>query len=120
MTIVVPKLKALHSPDIFQIDNASVDSKVAFCILVQAMFGPANTDGEESFDILVCNVKWVEQRLTDGPFSGRHYLIVSHFDPSQIRAFLNDFAGSCSGQNWHEVAVKLGRIGKWEFEDYVE
>lgn len=120
MSAMRPELKQLHSPDVFELDNPTLDQSGPFCVLVQAMFGPEGEEGEESFDVLVCNPKWVEQQSRIGTFNSRHHLIVSKFDASEIRAFLIEAASHCSGQTWDEVASKLGRIGKWEFEDYVE
>lgn len=118
MIAIRPELKRLHSPDVFDLDNPTLDQSGPFCILVQAMFGPEGDEGEESFDVLVCNPKWVEQRSSAGAFNGRHLLIVSKFDASEIRDFLTESASHCSGLTWDEVTSKLGRIGKWEFEDY--
>jgi len=33
---------------------------------------------------------------------------------------INKFLKSCSGEDWNAVARKVSRLGKWEFEDYVE
>lgn len=118
MTTVRPLLKRLHSPDLYDLEKPSLNPGEPFCILVQAMFGPDNSEGEESFDLLVCNLKWIERKLTQGPLSGRHHLIVSKFDASDIRRYLENQALHCSGSTWAEVAGKLGRIGRWEFEDY--
>lgn len=84
------------------------------------MFGPDDSNGEESFGLLVCNALYVQQKAMDGPFSGRHHLIVSEFDVSVVRQFLLRAADHCSGGTWDQVAEKLARIGHWEFEDYSE
>ena len=120
MSIVFPKLKRLHSPDVLDLDNPTMDQSGPFCVLVQAMFGPEGGEGEESFDILVCNPAWVAQRAAKGVFSGRHHLVVLNLNAVAIRTFLIESAKACSAATWDEVAQKLARIGKWEFEDYIE
>ena len=122
MSAIRPILKRLHSPDVFDLDNPSIDENAPFCILVQAMFGPDDSAGEESFDLLVCNLKWIERKLDEvEQFSGRHHLIVRKFDAGAIRSFLEDYARECcQASTWKEVAEKLARVGRWEFEDYIE
>jgi Immunity protein 8 len=118
MTIVRPKLRRIHSPDIFDLNNPSISEDEPYCVLIQAMFGPEGIEGEESFDMLVCNPLWVDLQSKKGMFSGRHHLILRRFDVAQIRTFLNCIANNSSGESWSDVAEKLARYGKWEFEDY--
>jgi DNA-binding transcriptional LysR family regulator len=50
--------------------------------------------------------------------NGRHHLIVTGFDLAKIRSCLTGYARTCSAKTWHEAAMKLSRLGHWEFEDY--
>jgi len=119
MNMIEPKLKRLHSPDIFDLSAPQLCEDSPYCVFVQAMFGPNGSDGEESFDILVCNDLWVSQQCRIGAFSGRHHLIVCRFDINEIREFLEQIALKCADVDWNRVALKLGRYGQWEFEDYI-
>jgi Immunity protein 8 len=120
MTDIRPVLRGIHSPDVVDLGNYSPDPEEAFGVLLQAMFGPSDSPGEESFDIVVCNPKWIERRTHEGIFSGRHHLIVASFDYEVIRRFLLTYAEQCCAKTWQQVGEKLARIGKWEFEDYTE
>jgi len=83
------------------------------------MYGPAGSEGEESFDILVCTPKWLNGEVErKGIVDGRHHLIVSRFDLAQIRALLEQYATASAANTWKQAAFKLSRLGKWEFEDY--
>jgi hypothetical protein len=84
------------------------------------MFGPDDGPGEESFDMVVCTPNWIAKNLRDsgGILIGRHYLFIEKYDITQIRDFILEYASSCEGNTWREVAERLGRLGKWEFEDY--
>jgi hypothetical protein len=115
-----PLLKRLHSPDIFDLKSFSPEDDDCFGFLLQAMFGPEDGEGEESFDIVVCTPKWLGQLLAkDIVLSGRHYLFVKEYNLETIRSFLEQYARQCSGETWQDVAQKLSRIGHWEFEDYL-
>lgn len=120
MKKIQPELKRIHSPDVFDLENPGLSEDRPYRILVQAMFGPWGTEGEESFDVVVCNALWLADQVRSGPIPGRHHLFVNRFDIGEIRAFWSQLATECAGGTWEEVAEKLGRFGKWEFEDYKE
>jgi hypothetical protein len=83
------------------------------------MAGPEGKQGEESFDVVVCTPRWLARRVRDeGAIIGRHHLIVERWDAARVRRCLTDAAESQEAQTWPELAAKIGRIGKWEFEDY--
>jgi hypothetical protein len=44
---------------------------------------------------------------------------VKEYDFPALKSFVEGYCLNCSGETWQEVAEKLGRLGKWEFEDYV-
>jgi hypothetical protein len=120
MSKIRPLLKRIHGPDIFDLESFFPDEDDCFGFLIQAMFGPENSEGEESFDLVVCTPKWLEQKLAkDMILSGRHHLIVKEYNFEAIRSFLIEYARQCCGDTWQEVAQILSRIGRWEFEDYV-
>ncbi len=119
MSTIKPILKRLHSPDALDLESFSPADPSSFSFLLQAMFGPEGSEGEESFDILICTPRWLASEVErKGLVDGRHHLVVSKFDLAQIRSFLLAYAKSCASQTWPEAATKLSRLGKWEFEDY--
>lgn len=117
---IIPELKRLHSPDVPNLETYCPENRENFGILVQAMFGPFGIDGEESFDFLVCTPEWLAQRLSANViYSGRHHLICARYDYFRLTEYVKNYAEKIAGENWKEVASKLARLGKWEFEDYV-
>ena len=119
MSTIKPILKRLHSPDALDLESFAPVNPASFILLLQAMFGPEGSEGEESFDILVCTPRWLAAEVERKSLvDGRHHLVVSKFDLAQIRSFLVGYAKNCAGKTWAEAATKLSRLGKWEFEDY--
>ena len=115
------ELKRLHSPDVYDLKGYQPESPDKFGFLLQAMVGPKGGDCEESFDIEVCTPKWLEEAYgTDDVLIGRHRLIVQEYSYPRIINAIKGFLKGCSGENWKEVAEKVSRLGKWEFEDYIE
>jgi Immunity protein 8 len=113
------KLKRLHSPDVYDLDSFAPTDQEKFVIFIQAMFGPSEGEGEESFDIIVCNPEWLKQKVAqEKVYNARNHLIVNSFNVNELKEYLNNYAQSCLGRNWLEVAAKLAEIGRWEFADY--
>lgn len=81
------------------------------------MIGPEGSEGEESFDLLVCTPKFLESEQKM-PMFGRHVLIVGHYDFSQISKVIEDYCNTLDESDWSGLASKLSRIAHWEFEDY--
>ena len=113
------QLKRLHSPDIDNLVSGIPRGSDDFGFLLQVMAGPKGQEGEESFDVFVCTPAWLEKnRSQTDLIVGRHYLIVFEYDYERLFGFINTYCSQCSGETWQEVAQQLGRLGKWEFEDY--
>ena len=111
--------KSWYCPDIEDLSNYSPVQFDNFCFLFRAMVGPAETEGEESFDIQICTPKWLAATMHEEDIvSGRHFLFVLEYNFQNIITRIKDLIESCYGVDWDEVAEKIGRIGFWEFEDY--
>jgi hypothetical protein len=114
------ELRRLHSPDVADMASWSPDDD-QFAILVQLMVGPADAPGEESFDLTLCTPGWLAHRVqTERIVDARHHLIVDAYDYDSVERYLRQRVADCEGESWKEVAEKVGRLGKWEFEDYRE
>jgi Immunity protein 8 len=90
-----------------------------FGISVMAMIGPAGQEGHESFEFMLCTPEWFASSMRQEPAIGRHYLFVREYSYAQLEKFVQDYCSGCGEEKtWRAVAEKLGRLGKWEFEDY--
>jgi hypothetical protein len=122
LDIVDPWMEAtiryLHSPDV-DMETFIPDDPTDIGILIQIIAGPVDGPGEESFDVMVCTPRWLERSVRpESPLIGRHYLIVHRYDPTQIRQYLTSAVESEEAPTWRELAERIGRLGKGEFEDY--
>lgn len=115
------KVKSLHSPDIDCLETYNPDVEDSFSFLLQVFIGPENERGEESFDVIVCTPKWILQKLGENDsLFGFHHLIIQHYDYNKIVSKLNEFVDSQTGNNWDELASKYSKLGKREFDGYME
>ncbi|WP_407321437.1 immunity 8 family protein [Dickeya ananatis] len=114
------ELKALRSLEIEDsLINYWPDDPLNFGSWIRAMIGPDNQDGAESFDILICTPLWLQKELsTNKVLSGKGVLILSEYDYDEIVNFLEKQIATCHSENWSDVALRLSRIGFWEYEDY--
>ena len=114
-------IKDLHSPDIYDLEKYQPDFEDNFCFLLQALIGPEGELGDESFDITVCTPKWlIENHTKEDVLFLRHYIVVFEYNYNQLVEALKNKIENLSGENWGNLALKISRIGYWEFEDYYE
>jgi hypothetical protein len=116
-----PEIKRLHSPDIFDLENFKPKDPHKFSFLLQVMVGIQGQKGEESFDIEVCTPQWIESTYgLDQVILGLHHIIIREYNYQNIVQVINNFLLKCSGENWDEIARKISRLGRWEFDDYTD
>jgi hypothetical protein len=110
-------LKGLHSTDIADVATYVPDEEDNFGFVLRAMVGPMNSEGEESFDIIVCTPRWLLDKYgTSDVLLGLHKLIVFKYDYHRLRQFIEKYLMRCSGDTWQEIAQKVSLLGQWEFE----
>jgi hypothetical protein len=113
------ELKHLHSPDVHDIRSFRPSDPTNFSIFVQAMIGPEGDDASESFDLTVCTPMWLAARVEEaGPLVGLRHVIVPAFDYDALIKLVQAFCSRCEGATWGEVGAKVGRLGRWEFDEY--
>lgn len=110
----------MHSPDIADLQSFTPIDPVDFGFLLEAMIGPEQGAGEEAFALTVCTPSWFGRRVEENGYAlGRHCLFMMRYDYALLRRILQQLCDEAVGQDWTTVATKLGRYGKWEFEDYI-
>ena len=118
---MLSKVKRLHSPDLPGFPEELPENPSDFAMLLQVIVGPANEPGEESFDVMIYTSAWLEREvLQQGGCWLDRCLIVDRIDPNQIAVLVNKRFSGVAGQSWNEIAVKLSKLGEWEFDDYQE
>lgn len=109
-------------PDLDPVPQALADDQSEFCLTARMVVGPADTEGEESFDVTVCTPEWlaVQCRRQGGILDARHHLVVDYdsFDHYALHNWLATRVARVEAATWHQLAEQLSRIGLWEFEDY--
>jgi hypothetical protein len=98
------------------------DDPAEFSLVARMLVGPPDTAGEESFDAIICTPEWLAEacRKAGGIYDARHHLVVDYakFDQRAVRAWLSARVEQVEADTWAEVGERLGRFGRWEFEDF--
>ena len=116
--MITPKIRAFHSPDVDDLEGYRPLGD-EFALLLQMLIGPDGGEGEEAFDVQVVSPAWLERCYAgDGLAGGDGRLLVFGYDWSRIESYLQKRVSACTGSDWQEVAGKLSRFSRWEFEDY--
>src|SRR5262245_39386521 len=91
------ELRRLHSPDAPDLGSFVPANPENFGLLMQAMIGPKNEKGEESFDFIVCTPGWLSTQLAkSGYLMGRHHLIIDRFNLELIRGAIENLCSQAT------------------------
>jgi hypothetical protein len=116
---MLSEVKSIISPDIIDFENYWPEDEESFSFLISVLVGIKGEPAAESFDIVVCTPKWLLNKYSESDMIlGSNKLIVFRFDMDRILKRIKNMFANCSGNDWNEIAIKLSRIGHWEFENY--
>lgn len=89
-------------------------------LLVQLIVGSNETEGQESFEVLVTSSAAIAEMAKTGPVLGLHRLVVDELDPQRAVDALRALVERVEGDTWGELVTGLRLIGSWEFDGYSE
>ncbi|MDH3001565.1 hypothetical protein A1D23_13320 [Chelonobacter oris] len=79
--------------------------------------GANENDSIDYFDVFVCTPKWIDLNERK-PILLRNTIVVEDYNFKEIIRYINSFIDSCDGNDWEEIAHKLSKLFRWEFDDY--
>jgi hypothetical protein len=90
-----------------------------FSLEVAAEIGAA---GEEGSDLFYFSVRTARALEHDPPPKGFEFLhghvLLNRWSYELLLRAIGDLCSKTEGDDWNELATKLSRYGRWEFEDY--
>ncbi len=115
------KIINFESPDIPNFEEYWPEDETSFSFYLELSVGGTGIEGYEIFGITVCTPNWLlENCEKDKILFLRHYLIVFEYDYKRIIDKVKAKIENLVAENWDELALKIGKICYWEFEDYHE
>ena len=115
------EVKNISSTEILDFNTYRPTHEKSFSFLLTVKVGSKGANGGDLFYIDICTPQWLMDNHNLGEvILGKHKLIVFEFDMQRILKQIKALFDGCDGKDWNEIAIKLSRIGHWEFEDYRE
>ena len=116
---MISEIKHIVSPDILNFETYYPEDDECFSFLVSILVGSKEAQFEEAFNVEVCTPKWLLQNYNeDEILLGKDKIIVFVYNREKIFKRIRELFDGRSAKSWNEIAIKLSRIGQWEFEDY--
>lgn len=85
-----------------------------FRFWIQIFVGP---EGHDRFEAEVCTPKWLlSNHDTDDVIIGWAKIIVFEYDWDRIERRIGEFVRAQTGDDWNAIALRVDRIGLWEFD----
>lgn len=113
------KVNTIFSSDVSDLKLFIPDKHDNFGFSLTLNIGVAGDEAGDLFEMYVCTPKWLSDTLTkDAVFFGYQYIIVRSYNYDLLLKSINRVVENCSGETWEEIAVKLNRYGRWEFDEY--
>jgi hypothetical protein len=111
-------LRGFYSSDVDLVGWRPDDGE-NFSVEVTAFIGPSESGGEEMFDFHVCTGRWLIEHPPEKNFAFvRSTILMQRWDYQTLHRALEDLCFRTEGTDWKEIAGRLSRYGRWEFEDY--
>lgn len=113
-------IASVKSIDLIDYENWGFwpDDTEDFCVAAEAMIGLEESDGADIFSFDVCTPEWFRKNRLEKAAFGRSIIFVNEYDEESIKRLVIEIVRQTNGANWAEIASKLCRYMRWEFEDY--
>lgn len=88
-------------------------------VWVSIDIGPDDEEGENIFQFNFVTPQYLQEKIIkDGTQLGRHMIIIKEFSWEIITPEMERIFNLINEGDFSRFAEKLGRYGKWEYEDY--
>jgi len=115
--LIEAEFKGISWLESYPIDQYQPDPSRPFSIELSLRIGPKGLPGEEIFLVDVSNALFLSNEARDlGPHLVVSTILVQTFSVAVVERIVRDFCKTCRGRTWHEVALLLMRLGRWEYE----
>jgi hypothetical protein len=115
--LIEPEFKAIDWLEDFPIEQYAPDPSKPFSIELSLIIGAKGLPGEDVFFVDVSNALFLACQARDlGPQLVVSTILVEEFSVAEVERIVRDFCKKCRGKTWHEVALLLMRLARWEYE----
>lgn len=115
--LIEAEFKGISWLENYPIEQYIPDPSKPLSIELTLRIGPKGLRGEELFLVDVSNALFLADEARErGPHVVVSTIVVQEFSVAGVERIVRDFCKKCRGRTWHEVALLLMRLGRWEYE----
>ena len=82
--------------------------------------GVEGGEGSDQFEVLVASAAYLAQRYPGQAATFlRHIILASDYNINAAVALMTKYVSSLEANSWQELAIKINRVARWEYEDYL-
>jgi hypothetical protein len=96
-----------------------LDGAPSFSFLLTFGIGPAASEGEDSFEVLVVSPASLQEYFAGSvPTFIRHVLLMPDYDVPAAVAHVSKYINLLEADTWLKLATSIDQMLRWECEDY--
>ena len=90
-----------------------------FGFILTFAIGPENSAGQDFFEILVASAAYLAKHYSEQmPTFMRHIMLASDYNVQAAVAHVSKYISTLEEDSWEKLVAKIGRMARWEYEDY--
>ena len=93
------------------------EDKQVFMFTLLLSIGVKGQEGADFFEVDVVSPGYLEQ-LNRPPFFIRHTILAINYDVPTVVALITKYVDGLEEESWEKLVNKIGRMARWEYEDY--
>jgi hypothetical protein len=121
MPLMRAGLRGFSSSDVPDLEAWRPDDAECFELQLTAFIGPDSGGGEEMFDFRVCTAAWLAENPPPKNFEFlSNTILMGRWEYEALNRAPGDLRFRTEGGDWKQIATRLSRYGRWQYEDYRE
>ena len=111
------EIKAYERTDNEDLSSYEAEDKQVFGFTLLFSIGVKGQEGADYFEVDVASPRYLEH-LIPQPFFLRHIILATDYNLPEAVTLVRKYVEALDGDSWEELAGKISRVARWEFEDY--
>ena len=112
-------IKRYHYEESEDLSTYKADEPAVFGYTLTFTIGPNSGAGEDYFEVFVASTRYLAQLdSAQAPAFLRHVIVAPDYNVPAAVALIEKYVSVLDEPSWAELAIKLSRVLRWEFEDY--
>lgn len=111
------EIKAYELRDNDDLSSCEPEDKQVFGFTLLFSIGAKGQVGADYFEVDVASAGYLEH-LRPQPFFLQHTILANDYNVPEAVALVRKHVEALDGDSWEELASKISRFARWEFEGY--